>query len=373
MTGPTDTPPPEAAGGARCERPLNLIAELTYRCPLGCPYCSNPIDLRASPEALDAAEWSRVFREAAALGIVHVGLTGGEPTVRADLGAIVRAAAEANLYTHLVTSGIPIRAKGLAAIVDAGLRSVQLSLQDSHGDSSDWIAGTECFEDKIAFAREVRRLDLPLTLNVVLHRHNLDRTAEIIDLARELDAERLELANVQFHGWARKNRNGLLPRREQVEQAARSVERAARTGHRPDIVFVLPDHFRGRPKPCMGGWGRKNLVVSPDGRVLPCQEAHTISGLEFWSAKDCSLETCWEDAPGMNVFRGEDWMEDPCRRCPQRSIDFGGCRCQAFHVAGRAEATDPACELSPDHSRISGATGGDTIQPGSTQFEYRRA
>ena len=360
-------------GAPGCERPLNLVAELTYRCPLGCPYCSNPIDLRASPEALDAGDWDRVFRQAAALGIVHVGLTGGEPTARADLGAIVRAAAAANLYTHLVTSGIPIRAKGLAAIADAGLRSVQLSLQDSRGESSDWIAGTECFGDKIAFAREVRRLGLPLILNVVLHRHNLDHTAEIIELARELDAERLELANVQFHGWARKNRDGLLPRREQIEQAAQSVERARRDTTRPEILFVLPDHFRGRPKPCMGGWGRKNLVVSPDGLVLPCQEAHTLSGLEFWNVKDRSLGTCWENAPGMNAFRGQDWMEEPCRTCPQRSIDFGGCRCQAFHLVGRAEATDPACELAPEHSRIPAGAGGETIEDRSSPFEYRRA
>ena len=373
MTASTGTPNPKVAEVSRCERPLNLIAELTYRCPLACPYCSNPIDLRASPEALDAEDWGRVFQEAAALGIVHVGLTGGEPTARADLGAIVRAAAEANLYTHLVTSGIPIRAKGLAAMVDAGLRSVQLSLQDSQGETSDWIAGTECFEDKMAFAREVRRLGLPLTLNVVLHRHNLERTDGIIDLARQLDAERLELANVQFHGWARKNRNGLLPRREQVEQAAQSAERAGRSMTRPEILFVLPDHFRGRPKPCMGGWGRKNLVVAPDGRVLPCQEAHTVSGLEFWSVKDRSLGACWEDAPGMNAFRGQDWMEEPCRSCPQRSIDFGGCRCQSFHLTGRAEATDPACELSPDHSRLSDATGGEQVRERSTPFEYRRA
>lgn len=345
-----------ATSAKGCERPLNLIAELTYRCPLRCPYCSNPVDLQRNPATLDANAWARIFQEASALGIVHVGLTGGEPTTRPDLGQIVRSADRSDLYTHLVTSGLPLRAQGLQGLVEAGLRSVQLSLQDSSAPLSDRIAGTACFDDKIALAREVKRLGLPLVLNVVLHRHNIERTEALIALARDLAADRLELANVQFHGWARRNRNALLPTREQVDRAAQSVALARGQGSRPEILFVLPDHFRDRPKPCMGGWGRKNLVISPDGLVLPCQEAHTLPELEFWKADQRNLRDCWENAPGMNAFRGEDWMQEPCRSCSLRSLDFGGCRCQAFHLVGEARATDPACGLSPEHERVGPGT-----------------
>ena len=333
-------------------RPLNLVAELTYRCPLRCPYCSNPTDLGKNTDSLTASDWERVFEEAAALGVVHVGLTGGEPSTRTDLETIVQSAASAGLYTHLVTAGIPLGPKGVPGLLAAGLRSVQLSLQDSLADASNRIAGTVCFEEKLAFAREVRHLGLPLILNVVLHRHNLDRVGSLIELARELDAERLELANVQYHGWARLNGSALLPSRKQIEAAAERVAQERRHGARPEILFVLPDFFRDRPKPCMGGWGEKTMVVAPDGTALPCHEAQTLKGLEFWNVKDRSLRECWEMAPGMNAFRGQEWMPEPCRSCPERARDFGGCRCQAFHLTGNAAATDPACALSPEHARV---------------------
>jgi len=341
------------------ERPLsyrlwNLVAELTYRCPLRCPYCSNPLALRDFPEQLTAGDWSRVFHEAAALGAVHVGLTGGEPTTRRDLAEIVRAAAEAGLYTHLVTAGLPIDENGLAALAAAGLRSVQLSVQDAEASASDEIAGTRCFERKLAFARAVRARGLPLTLNVVLHRRNLARTRELIALARSLDADRLELANTQYQGWALTNRAALLPTRAQLDAAAAVVAEERTRSPRPEILFVLPDYFRDRPKPCMGGWGRTHLVVAPDGCALPCHGAAELP-LEFWNVRNKSLAECWRDAPGMNAYRGDAFLPEPCRSCPEKTRDFGGCRCQAFALTGDATATDPACSLAPQHALVSAA------------------
>ncbi|UCE86078.1 MAG: pyrroloquinoline quinone biosynthesis protein PqqE [Deltaproteobacteria bacterium] len=336
----------------KAPRPYNLIAELTYRCPLRCVYCSNPLAYREVRDELDASDWLRVFRAAAELGALHVGLTGGEPTLRADLEEIVRGATRYDLYAHLVTAGTTLSAEGLEALRAAGLRSVQLSIQDSKPDASDRIAGSASFERKLAFARFVKAQALHLSLNVVLHRHNLERVGELIELARALDADRLELANAQYYGWAHVNRAGLLPTRAQVDDAA-SVVRAARERFaRPEILFVLPDFHRARPKPCMGGWGRQNLLVRPDGVALPCHAAAEIPGLEFWSVADRSLRACWEDAPGMNAFRGEAWMREPCRSCADRARDFGGCRCQALLLAGDAAATDPACPLSPHHALV---------------------
>jgi pyrroloquinoline quinone biosynthesis protein E len=333
-------------------RPYNLIAELTYRCPLRCAYCSNPVAFRSFPDALGTEDWCRVFREAAALGAVHVGLTGGEPTLRADLPELVRGAAEAGLYTHLVTAGTTLGEDGLARLRAAGLRSVQLSVQDAEATGSDAVAGVPAFERKLAFAAWVRAEGLPLTLNVVLHRRNLARVPEIVALARALGADRLELANAQYHGWALVNRDALLPTRAQLDEAARAVAVARREAPRPEILFVLPDYLAGRPKPCMGGWGRRMLVVTPDGLVLPCHAAASLPGLVFGNAKTDSLAACWETAPGMNAFRGESWMPEPCRSCEERTRDFGGCRCQAFQLVGDAAATDPACDLAPHHGLI---------------------
>jgi pyrroloquinoline quinone biosynthesis protein E len=351
---------------SKAPRPFNLVAELTYRCPLRCPYCSNPVDWRAHRDALTAEAWGHIFRQAAELGVVHVGLTGGEPSVRRDLPEIVAAATKAELYTHLVTAGTPIDARGLDSLVERGLRSVQLSVQDANASASDRIAGTECFDVKLDFARAVRERGLPLILNVVLHRENLDRVDAMIELARDLDAERLELANAQYHGVARPNRAGLMPRREQLRAAADAVRAARSTAKRPEIVFVLPDYFSGRPKPCMGGWGRGTIVVAPTGTVQPCHEAGRLPGFEFWNAGERALADCWRDAPGMRAFRGEEWMPEPCRSCDERGRDFGGCRCQAFFLTGDASRTDPACELAPDHDLIAKARD----QPGVDWF-YR--
>ena len=333
-------------------RLYNLIAELTYRCPLRCVYCSNPIDYRAVRDALDGAAWSRVFGEAAALGAVHVGLTGGEPTLHADFEAIVAGAAAAGLYVHLVTAGTTLSRGDLARLRARGLRSVQLSLQDTEAEPADRIAGARAHEKKLAFAEAVRAEDLPLTLNVVLHRHNLERVGEIIAIARRLEASTLELANAQYDGMAYVNRAALLPSRAQLDAAAAVVERARAEAAAPEILWVLPDHWRDRPKPCMGGWAQRTLVLAPDGRALPCHAAASLPGLEFWRYPERSLAECWSDAPGMNAFRGESWMREPCRSCSERARDFGGCRCQAFRLAGDAAEADPACALAPRHDVV---------------------
>jgi len=333
-------------------RPFNLVAELTYRCPLRCPYCSNPVDHASLRDGLSAGDWTRIFAEAADLGVVHVGLTGGEPSTRSDLEQIVRGAAAAGLFSHLVTAGRPLAPERLTDLHREGLRSVQLSFQDATAAESDRIAGTTSFAAKLAIAEAVRSLDLPLILNVVLHRENLARVGAIIELAKRLGATRLELANVQLHGWARQNRQALLPTREQLETAATVVREARSQGGSMELVFVLPDHWSERPKPCMGGWGRKTIVVAPDGLVMPCHEARSIPGTELWTAAERSLRECWEDSPGINRFRGSDWMAEPCRSCPERERDFGGCRCQALHLGGDAGVTDPACALSPARASL---------------------
>ena len=353
-------------------RAWNLVAELTYRCPLRCVYCSNPLDFGTVADGLDAGAWSGVFAEAAALGVVHVGLTGGEPSVRRDLEEIVAGAARAGLHPHLVTAGTALPEERLQALRGAGLRSVQLSLQDVDEAASDEIAGQSFFGRKIACARDVRRIGLPLTLNVVLHRRNLARVEALVALARELDADRLELANVQLHGFALVNQRSLLPARAQLLEAAARVREERRRSARPEILFVLPDWHADRPKPCMGGWGARTLVVDPSGRVLPCHGAAALPGLEFWRVPARPLRACWEEAPGMNAFRGEAWMQAPCRTCPERERDFGGCRCQAHALTGDAAATDPACALSPRHAVVRAArASAETAAPAA--LAYREA
>lgn len=334
--------------------PLNLIAELTYRCPLQCPYCSNPIDFRKRRESLDAADWGRVFEQAASLGVVHVGLTGGEPSTRSDLESIVDRAVSADLYPHLVTAGRPLTTDRLTGLARRGLRSVQVSIQAADADRSDRIAGTPSFEAKLAIARRTVELGLSLTLNCVLHRENLADVPRLIQLALDLGADRLELANTQYHGWALRNRAALMPTRSQLDEASAAVESARR--HARDrgltLLYVLPDYHAGRPKPCMGGWGRLAIVIDPTGLVLPCHEASELPGMEFWRVTDRPLADCWQDSPGLRAFRGTSWMPEPCRSCPQREIDFGGCRCQAFRLLGDPARTDPTCSLSPDHAVI---------------------
>jgi pyrroloquinoline quinone biosynthesis protein E len=337
-------------------RIYTLIAELTYRCPLRCPYCSNPLDFNAKRNELSSEEWCRVFAQAEELGALQVNLTGGEPLLRGDLELLVAEAKRLELYINLITSGLPLARERLEALRDAGLNAVQVSLQDAEKGASERIAGTPSFEQKLRVARWVKELGLPLTLNVVLHRENLGRVAEIVALAEQLSADRLELANTQYLGWALQNRGALLPTAEQLAQA-RKVASAAkeRLEGRMELLFVLPDYYSDRPKACMNGWGRRYVVVAPDGRALPCHLAHTIPQLNFESVRDHSLAELWASSPAFQAFRGEAWMSPTCRSCERREVDFGGCRCQAFHLTGDASATDPVCSLSPDHGLVRAA------------------
>ncbi len=346
-------------------RPYTLIAELTHRCPLRCAYCANPVALARRADEIDAATWTRVLDEAEALGVVQVHLTGGEPLVRDDLETIVARARDLGLYTNLITSGVPLARERLARLRACGLDAVQLSLQDVVDAEAARITGVDVAARKRAVAELVRALDLPLTLNVVLHRGNIDRVDTLIDLGRALGADRLELANTQYLGWALVNRAALLPSAEQIDQAREVVQRARRRiGDAMEIAFVLPDYHRGRPKACMDGWGRRFLVVTPEGRMQPCHLAGTLPGFSAPSVHDTSVADAWTSAPLFGAFRGEAWMPEPCRSCPERERDFGGCRCQAFALTGDATATDPACALAPHHAVIDAArvsAGGGTL------------
>jgi len=353
-------------------RPYTLIAELTHRCPLRCPYCSNPVESAGSSTELDTETWLRVFDEADALGVVQVNLTGGEPLLREDLERLIERAAERELYTNLITSGIPLTVERLRRLKGRGLNSVQVSVQGAEQPKADLIAGGPFFNRKLEVMRWVKEVGLPLTVNVVLHRENLDEIEDVIGLAERMEADRLELANTQYLGWAMHNRTALLPTREQIERArAVATEAKRRLRGIMDVCFVLPDYYADRPKACMDGWGRRYLVVNPDGLVLPCHLAHTIPGLSFDNVRQRSLTEIWDESAGFNRFRGEEWLPDPCRSCPSRSEDFGGCRCQAYHVTGKADAADPACALAPDHWLIEAARTG-AVQSGTPMvFAYR--
>lgn len=369
---PRNGPLPSAAGtqpGA-LPKPLGLLAELTHRCPLGCPYCSNPLALAPRERELDAAAWARVFREAAELGVLQVHLSGGEPAARRDLVEITAAAHAAGLYTNLITSAVGLTPETLAALDQAGLDHVQISIQDSEAASADRIAGyAGAFARKQALAAEVVRRGLPLTVNAVIHRANIDRIDDMVKLALRLSAKRIEIAHVQYYGWALRNRAALMPSREQVERAVAAVDELRRR-HRGEIVIdaVVPDYYARYPKPCVGGWGRRSLNVMPDGVVLPCHAAQTIPGLEFWSVREHSLADIWAHSPAFNAFRGNAWMREPCASCPRRGEDFGGCRCQAYALTGDAAATDPVCRLSPHHSQIEALT----VQRDTADYIYRR-
>jgi pyrroloquinoline quinone biosynthesis protein E len=351
-------------------KPLGLLAELTHRCPLGCPYCSNPLALDSRKDELDAANWARVFREAAALGVLQVHLSGGEPGARRDLGDITASARAAGLYSNLITSGVGITANTLSKLADAGLDHVQISIQDSVAASADMIAGYDgAFARKNALAREVVRLGLPLTINVVVHRANIERIPDMVALALALGASRVEIAHVQYYGWGLKNRAALMPARDQVERAAAAVD-ALRQEHHGRIVIdaVVPDYYARYPKPCVGGWGRRSLNVTPSGKVLPCHAAESIPGLVFWNVREHPLAEIWMQSPAFRAFRGTDWMPEPCVSCARRDIDFGGCRCQAFALTGNAAATDPVCHLSPDHALVAHLAE----ERADVAYDYRR-
>ena len=353
--------------------PLSMLAELTHRCPLQCPYCSNPIDLNRRGEELLTEEWDSVFQQAVALGVLQVHLSGGEPTVREDLKEIIRAARSVGLYTNLITAGVRLSRERLAAFKEVGLDHVQVSIQDSQADSANYIANYKNgFQDKMATAKWVRELGLPLTVNAVVHRQNLDHLEQIIQMARRLDAHRLEVANVQYYGWAIENRAFLMPTPQQVSRTTGIVERA-REKYRGQMVidYVVPDYYARRPKRCMDGWGSQFFAVTPRGYVLPCHAAETITGLSFSSVRERTLDWIWHNDDAFNRFRGIDWMPEPCQSCKYRDRDLGGCRCQAFAFTGDAAATDPVCEFSPHHEELTSFTGDnpDSVPP---RYRYRR-
>ena len=355
------------------EPPLGLLAELTHACPLQCPYCSNPLVLESPKNELTTAEWQRVFDEADDLGVLQLHLSGGEPTLRRDLEELIAHAAGRGLYTNLITAGVGLDEARIGALKEAGLDHVQLSVQGAEAATAERIGNHRgAHARKLAAARAIRTSGLPLTLNAVVHRQNLDQLGAIIELAQDLDAHRLEVAHVQYYGWALRNRSALMPTRAQLDAATATVELAReRLRGRLAIDYVVPDYWAKRPKPCMGGWGRVVLNVTPSGKVLPCHAAEGITSLRFETVRERPLRSIWEESAAFQRFRGTDWMPEPCRSCERKEIDFGGCRCQAMALTGDAAATDPACELSPLHDRLR-LTAGEESAADTPAFVYRR-
>jgi pyrroloquinoline quinone biosynthesis protein E len=335
--------------------PLAVLAELTHRCPLQCPYCSNPVELDRGGSELTTEEWKKVLSELAEIGVLQIHFSGGEPTARKDLVELVQHASDVGLYSNLITSAVLLTREKLSALSDAGLCHVQISFQGNEPIVADRVAGLKhAHQKKLEVAKWTRELDLPLTVNAVMHRQNLFQLTDIIQMAVDLDADRLEVANVQYYGWALKNRAALMPTLAQIEETSRIVEEAeVRLKGVLAIDYVVPDYYALRPKKCMGGWGRQFFNISPAGKVLPCHAAESITGLEFESVRsNHSIAWIWQNSEAFNRYRGTGWMPEPCQSCAFKEIDFGGCRCQAFALTGDAGNTDPACTLSPLHDRI---------------------
>ena len=353
--------------------PVGLLAELTHRCPLGCPYCSNPLALDSRDGELDTATWQRVFTEAAKAGVLQVHLSGGEPVARRDLVELVAHCASVGLYTNLITSGIGLAGALVDKLAHAGLDHVQLSIQDSQAESADKIAGyAGAFKKKQEVAALVTAAGFPLTVNAVIHRANAGRAGAMVELAIALGARRVEIAHAQYYGWAVPNRAALMPTQAQAQAAVAAVE-ALKLRHKGEIVIdhVIPDYHARYPKACMGGWGKRTINITPQGRALPCHAAESIPGLEFWNVAEHSLADIWLHSPAFNAYRGTGWMNELCRTCERRDIDFGGCRCQAMALAGDASATDPVCHKSPLHGLVAQIALAEVVA-GPLEYVYRR-
>jgi PqqA peptide cyclase len=352
--------------------PLALIAEVTHRCPLHCVYCSNPMQLAGTQSELSTEEWTGVFQQAGKLGMLHAHLTGGEPLARADLTDLIAAARAAGLYTNLITSGIGLNEPRLQALVGAGLDHIQISFQDSREEAANWIAGAKAHAHKIELARAIRRRvdqkKIAFTVNLVVHRQNLDHLEEMIAFIEQLNPERVEIAHTQYYGWALANRAALMPTPAQVQKAVAVVADAEkRLAGRIRIDSVVPDYYAKYPKACMGGWGRRLMLINPAGKALPCHAAEVLPGLSFENVREKTLAWIWQESSSFRRFRGEDWMPEPCRNCERRTEDFGGCRCQAFLLAADATATDPACSLAPAHHIVEAAVLEATTSAGVAQ------
>jgi pyrroloquinoline quinone biosynthesis protein E len=342
--------------------PLALVAELTHRCPLHCVYCSNPLELQARNAELSTEEWSRVFREAAAAGVLQTDFTGGEPLTRADIVELVRSARTAGLYVSLITSGLPMDEAKLDALIQAGLDHFQLSFQGAYQETATDISGTKSHGQKLRVLEWLKRYRVGLTLNFVIHRRNLHELEEMLAIVESSGAGCVEFASVQYYGWAFANREQLLPTRQQLDHCVKFMKRAEdRLRGRTRVVFVVPDYFAKYPKPCVGGWGRKLMLITPKGEALPCHAAQVIPGMSFENVKNRSLREIWEHSAAFQKFRGEDWMREPCKTCDRRELDFGGCRCQALLLAGDPTLTDPVCSLSPNRPKIDAILAGANI------------
>jgi pyrroloquinoline quinone biosynthesis protein E len=336
--------------------PLAIIAEVTHRCPLHCVYCSNPMQLAGTQSELSTGEWTGVFQQAGKLGMLHAHFTGGEPLARTDLAELISAARTAGLYTNLITSGVGLNDHRLAALMGAGLDHIQISFQDSREEAANWIAGAKAHAHKIELSHSIRKYKVAFTVNLVVHRQNLDHLEEMIAFIEQLNPDRVEIAHAQYYGWALANRAALMPTREQVERGVAIVEKAEkRLAGRMRIDSVIPDYYAKYPKACMGGWGQKLILINPSGKVLPCHAAEVLPQMTFENVRERALQWIWEQSESFQRFRGESWMPEPCRSCDHRAKDFGGCRCQAFLLTGDAVATDPACSLAPKHSLIESA------------------
>ncbi|MES9949071.1 MAG: pyrroloquinoline quinone biosynthesis protein PqqE [Candidatus Thiodiazotropha sp.] len=343
-TNGSDTSPP---------KPLWLLAELTYKCPLQCPYCSNPLDIARYKDELTTEEWIRVFRQARALGAVQLGFSGGEALVRKDLETLIAEAHKLGYYTNLLTSGVGMDEVRIKAFKEAGLDHIQVSFQASSEELNNFIAGNNSFRHKLEMARLVKKYDYPMVLCFVLHRHNEDQVEQILEMSHALEADYVELATTQYYGWALHNREQLLPSRDQVEAAEAVAHRyQEKFKGKMRIFYVVPDYHEERPKACMNGWGAVFLTVAPDGTALPCHAARELPGLTFPNVRDHSIEWIWNDSSDFNRFRGYGWMREPCRNCDEKEKDFGGCRCQAYLLTGDAANADPVCSKSPHHEQI---------------------
>ncbi|MGQ0577675.1 MAG: pyrroloquinoline quinone biosynthesis protein PqqE [Betaproteobacteria bacterium] len=336
--------------------PLWLLAEITYKCPLHCVFCYNPLNYASYGEELSTEDWLRVLRQGREIGAAQLGFSGGEPLMRDDLEVLVAEAAKLGYYSNLLTSGVGLNEKRISAFKEGGLNHIQLSFQDSTREMNDFLSSTRTFDLKQKVAKLIKKHDYPMVLNCVLHRHNIDHVQQILEMAEAMDAEYVELANTQYYGWAYVNRDQLLPTREQLQRAEEVTNKfRERVGKSMRIFFVVPDYYEKRPKACMNGWGAVFLTITADGLALPCHEARQLPGLIFPNVRDQDLRSIWYDSPGFNAYRGDAWMKEPCRTCPDKVKDFGGCRCQAYMLTGDATNADPVCDLSPHHHLVTEA------------------